>query len=140
MDPSSTPLERPRPICKLLQVQAILKGIVLYPDPLIDQLLPRPSALVPQNLRHVVERQNGQREAICLIPDSELQRRVYVSLLFVTSNVHPLLTWAVVRQSVHEPGIGVEGKDDRSVQACQWYAYPIRDRTPCIPHKKTAVH
>ena len=25
------------------------------------------------------------------------------------------------------------------LQACQWYAYPITDRTPFIPRKKTAV-
>lgn len=86
--------------------------MVLRPDPLLDQPLPRARTPIPQPILHVVNRQNRQREPIRLVPNRQLQRRVDVALLLVPSHMHEVLAGPVVRQAVDEPGVGVEGEDD----------------------------
>ena len=89
--------------------------MVLGLDPLIKELLTSTRSAVTESILHVVNSQDGEREAISLIPNSELQGRVDVALLLVATDVEELLTGAVVGQAVDQPRVGVECKDDGPV-------------------------
>ena len=89
--------------------------MVLGPNPLLKQLLPSASATVAQLVLHVVESQDSEGEAVGLVADGEFERGVDVSLLLVTAHVKQVLAGAVVREAVHEPGVGVESEDDGPV-------------------------
>lgn len=82
---------------------------------LILKILPRARALVPERLAllgDLINRQDRDAEAVGLVADGELERRVDVALLLVAADVHEVLAWATIGQTVDEPGVGVEVEDD----------------------------
>lgn len=111
-------LIRPRPVRPLLGIHASGISEVLPFNLLILQLLPRTRALVAERLaisRDTVNRQDGDAEAIRLVANSELKRRVDVALLLIAAHVHEVLARAAVGQAVDQPGVGMEVEDDRLV-------------------------
>jgi hypothetical protein len=85
--------------------------MILSSDALLHELLPSPSTAVTKLVLHVVDSQDGQREAISLVADGQLERGVDVALLLVAADVQQLLARTVVGQAVHEPGVGVVGEE-----------------------------
>ena len=67
------------------------------------------------SLGHAVDDVDGQVEAVDLVVDRQLQRRVDVALLLVAADVQVVVVRAAVGQPVDQPGIAVEVEDDRLV-------------------------
>jgi hypothetical protein len=89
--------------------------MILSPDTHLEQLLPSTRATVAELVLHVVDSQDSEGEAVSLVADGELERRVDVSLLLVTTDVQQLLARTVVCETVYKPGVGVESEDDGPV-------------------------
>ena len=60
---------------------------------------------------------DGQAEAIRLVLDSQLQRRVDIPLFLVTTNVDVVLAGAAVGKSVNKPRIRMEVEDYRLIRS-----------------------
>ena len=84
--------------------------IILRLDLLIKQLLPRRRTLVTQ-VTHVIKRINRQAIAISTVPDSQLERRVDIALLSVSTDEQVLLALAAICQAVDQPRVRVEVED-----------------------------
>lgn len=96
----------------MLRIQPRLVSIIHAANPLIQQSLPRRRTLVAQSLGQSVNRQHGQTIPITLVANRQLQRSIDIALLLVPSDVHVLLSGAVVGQTVDEPGVRVEVEDN----------------------------
>src|SRR5580692_11894561 len=57
----------------------------------------------------------GQGEAVGLVADGQLQRRIDVAVLLVAAHVDVALARPPVGESVDQPRVSVEGKDHRLV-------------------------
>ena len=75
----------------------------------------RCAALVAQ-ARHPVDDVDHQVEAVHLVQDRELQRRVDVALLLVAAHVQVVVVVEAVGELVDQPRIAVEVEDDRLVE------------------------
>src|SRR5262249_23431509 len=83
-------LERPLPIPNLRRIHAELVGVIFTCDLLVQQGLAsaRPG---DAETRHAVDRVDGQAEAVGLVADGQLQRRIDVALLLVAAHVNVVL-------------------------------------------------
>lgn len=66
-------------------------------------------------MRQTIDSIHRETVSVSLVTDSEFERSVDVTLLLVASNVDVQGTWALVSESVDEPGVRVEVEDDGSV-------------------------
>jgi len=91
-------LERPLPICDVRCIHAELVGVVFTRDLLVEQGLAsaRPG---DAETRHPINRVDSQAEAVGLVSNSELQRRVDVALLLVAAHVNVVLMRPVVGET-----------------------------------------
>lgn len=105
-------LIRPSPVSKLLRINSSLIRIILARNLLLEQLLPRRTALITQHGLQIIDRENSKRITIRLVTDQQLERRVDVALLLVSAHMHQVLTNALVGHAVHEPGVRVEVEHD----------------------------
>src|SRR4029453_14117835 len=103
-------LKWPLPIRDLGTIHAKLAGVFLTLDPLVDQLLASARAGGTET-GHPVNGIDGQSEAVGLIADGELQRRVDVALLFVAAHMDIVLTRPAVGEAMDEPGVSMEVED-----------------------------
>ena len=76
--------------------------------------------------RHPVDSVNCQAEAVCLILDSQLQWRIDVSLLFVTTHVDVALTRPAICEPVDQPWVRMKVEDYRLVRREDGLELPIR--------------
>jgi len=97
MRPSRS-LERPLPICDVQCIHAELVGVVFTRDLLVEQGLAsaRPG---DAETRHPINRVDSKAEAVGLVSNSELQRRVDVALLLVAAHVNVVLMRPVVGET-----------------------------------------
>ena len=65
---------------------------------------------------HAVDHVDGEVEAVDLIEDRELERRVDVALLLVAAHVDVVVVVAAIGELVDERGVAVEVEDDRLVE------------------------
>ena len=106
---------RPSEALKLWRIHASLICCIRAPQPLANQELPHASSFVAKHILEVVDCDDGEREPIGFVPDRKFEGCVNVALLLVASDMHELLAFALVRQTVHEPWVGVEVEDDGPV-------------------------
>ena len=102
----------------------MLVGVGPASDLLVAEFLPgvAPDPLQPGD---AVDGVDGQAEAIGLVVDGQLHRRVDVAFLLVSAHVQRLVL-AGVGQAVNQPGISVEVEDDRLVGSEQRIEIRIR--------------
>src|SRR5208283_5890063 len=103
-------LEWPLPICDVRRILAELPGMIFTGDLLIEQGLAR-ARTGDAEARHAVDRVNGQGEAVGLVTNSQLQRRVDVALFLVAAHVNAVLIRPAVGEPVDQPGVGMEVED-----------------------------
>ena len=108
--------ERPLPVRDVWPIRAKLPGVVFTRDLLVEQRLARARS-ADLVTRHAVDRIDGQAEAVGLIANSELQRRVDVALFFVAAHVDMALMRAVIGQPVDQPRIGMKVENDRPIRS-----------------------
>lgn len=63
-------------------------------------------------VRHPINGVNGETEPVRLVADGELERRVNVALLLVSTDVQVLASGPLVGETVDHPGVAVEVEDD----------------------------
>src|SRR5271165_3453812 len=100
-------LERPLPVRDFRRIHPELPGVVLTCDLLVEQGLASARSGDAET-RHAVDRVNGQREAVGLVTNSQLQRRVDVALFLVAAHVNAVLIRPAVGEPVDQPGVGME--------------------------------
>src|SRR5262249_26326527 len=83
-------LEWPLPICDFWSIQAELIGVVLAVDLLVARVLTNAGSCDLET-GHPVDRVNGQAEAVRLVANGKLQRRVDVALLLVSADMDVVL-------------------------------------------------
>src|SRR5262245_25975546 len=103
-------LKWPLPIRGVGPVDAELVGVLCARDLLVEQCLPN-AGTCDTETGYPVNSIHGQGEAVGLIANGELQRRVDVALLFVAAHVNVVLTGPAVRESMDEPRVGVKVED-----------------------------
>ena len=84
--PASPGLEWPLPVCDLWPIQSESIGVVLACDLLVTQGLSNTGSRDAET-GHPVDGVHGQAEAVRLVANGQLQRRVDVALLLVASHV-----------------------------------------------------
>ena len=92
----------------------MLVGVGPASDLLVAEFLPgvAPDPLQPGD---AVDGVDGQAEAIGLVVDGQLHRRVDVALFLVPAHVHVPVVLSAVGQAVDQPGVAVEVEDDRLI-------------------------
>ena len=95
-------LVRPLPLVDLGVIDAMLVSVVLALDLQIAELLFCVSA-DPLQLRHAVDHVDGQAEAIDLVLDGQIERRVDVSFFLVAAHVQVLVIGPPIGQAVDQP-------------------------------------
>src|SRR5260370_16504361 len=105
-------LEGPLPIRDVQRIHAELPGVVFTCDLLVEQRLAgaRPGNAEP---RHTVDCVDGQAEAVGLVANGQLQRRIDVALLLVAAHVNVVVMRPVLGEPVYLPGVGVDIEDNR---------------------------
>src|SRR5271165_7139853 len=107
-------LERPLPVRDFWRIHPELPGVVLTCDLLVEQGLASARSGDAET-RHAVDRIDGEAEAVGLITNGQLQRRVDVALLLVAAHVNVVLMWPMVSEPVDQPRVGVEIENHRLV-------------------------
>jgi len=105
-------------------VHPVLVGVVACLDLHVAQLLFGMRTRYPQG-GHSVDDIDRQAEAIDLVADGELQRRVDAPHLFVTAHVQILVIRAPVGEAMNEPRIAVKVEDDGLVHGEQAVKIPV---------------
>src|SRR5262245_31607482 len=116
----------PGPLIGFRLVDTVLVGVALAVDLHVAQLLLDVRARDPQ-ARDAIDDVDGETEAVDLVANGEIERRVDVALLFVAAHVQVLVIGAPVGQSMDQPGIAVEVEDDRLVCGEQAVEVPVRE-------------
>src|SRR5688572_468582 len=98
---------RPFPLIDLGLIDAVLVGVVLALDLHITQYLLGVGAGSLQG-GYAVDDVDGDAEAVDLILDGQIERRVDVALFFVAAHVQVVVIGAPVGQAMNEPGIAME--------------------------------
>ena len=107
-------LQRPLPFPVLLGINAVLVGIIDRVDDLpLQPIHCMRSPLL--EVRHAVDYVDGEVEAVYLVQDRQLQRRIDVALLLVATHMEVVVIRAPISQLVDQRRIGVEVEDDRLV-------------------------
>jgi hypothetical protein len=101
----------PRPLIDLGLVHPILVRIIHTVDLHVAQHLFGVGAGDLQG-RHAINHIDSQTEPIDLILNSQIQRRVDVSLFLVTAHVEILVIGTSIGQTMDQPGIAVKVEDD----------------------------
>ena len=104
----------PGPAIDLRLVDAIFVGVGLAFELHHAQLFFCVSAGCTQG-GHAIDCVHSDGEAINLVPDSQVERRVDVAFFFVAADMQILMVGAAVREPVDEPRITVKIEDDRFV-------------------------
>jgi len=89
-------------------------SVVTARDLLVEKALLRVPADFLQS-GHSVDDIHGQAEAIDVVIDRQLQRRVDIAFFLVAANMHVVVIVATVRQTMNQPGLLVDVEDDRLV-------------------------
>ena len=105
---------RPLPLIDLGFVDAVLVGVTLAFDLHVAQLLLGMSAGHVQR-RHAVDHVHRQAEAVDLILDGQVKRRVDVALLLVAAHMQVPVVRAPVSKAMDQPRIAVEVENDRLI-------------------------
>src|SRR5260370_17615870 len=100
-------LEGPLPIRDVQRIHAELPGVVFTCDLLVEQRLAgaRPGNAEP---RHTVDCVDGQAEAVGLVANGQLQRRIVVALLLVASPVILVLMRPVGGEPWYPPPVAAQ--------------------------------
>jgi len=85
-------------------------------DPLVGQFIAE-ATRAQAHAGDAVDGVYGQGEAVGLVADGQLQRRVDVAVLLVAAHVDVVLARPPVGESVDQPRVSVEGKDHRPVRS-----------------------
>src|SRR5215510_10766068 len=109
-DCAHSKLKWPLPIRGVGPVDAELVGVLCARDLLVEQCFAN-AGTCDTETGYPVNSIHGQGEAVGLIADGELQRRVDVALLLVAAHVNVVLTGPAVRESMDEPRVGVKVED-----------------------------
>src|SRR5262249_31991971 len=104
----------PGPLIDLGLVHTELVGVVLAVDLHVAQLLLDVGAAYLKT-RHPIDDVDGDAEAVDLVLDGQIERRVDVALLFVAAHVHVSVIGTAVGQPMDQPRIAVGVEDDRLV-------------------------
>jgi len=97
-------LEWPLPICDFWSIQAELIGVVLAVDLLVARVLTNAGSCDLET-GHPVDRVNGQAEAVRLVANGKLQRRVDVALLLVSADMDVVLVGPAISEPMDQPWI-----------------------------------
>src|SRR5882757_1069662 len=97
----------PFPISKLGRVYPELISMLFTRDPLVDESLAHVGA-GDMETRHPVDGIDSQTEAIGLITNGKLQRRVDVTLLLVAAHVNIVLARPTVGEAMDQPRVTVK--------------------------------
>ena len=111
---SSSLLIRPLPTADLGAVDSVLVSMVLARKLAITEFLFSMRSN-PLQFSHAVNGVDGEAEAVRLIVNCQLHGSVNVSLLFVTANMQVPVILAAVSETVNQPGVAMEVKNDRLV-------------------------
>ena len=84
-------------------------------DPLVDQFIAE-ATRAGAHAGDAVDGIDGQGEAVGLVADGQLQRRIDVAVLLVAAHVDVVLARPPVGESVDQPRVSVEGEDHRPVR------------------------
>ena len=68
-----------------------------------------------RSLRHAVDHVAGQVEAVEVVQHRHVERRGGGAFLLVAADVQVVVVGAAIGQAVDQPGVAVEGEDDRLV-------------------------
>src|SRR5262245_28800766 len=117
---------RPLPLFDLGLIDAMLVGVVLAVDLPVAQLLLGVGPGHPQG-GHAVDDVHGQAEAVNLVLDSQIKRRVDVPLFLVAAYVDVRMIGAPVGQAMDQRRIAVEIEDDRLINGEQTVEVPVRE-------------
>src|SRR4029450_12247635 len=125
-DPCESRFLSPPPTGDLGHIVAVSGDELLMLDELVaDRLLgvsgPR------SELRHAVDHVAYQVEAIEIIQHAHVERRRGGALFLVATHMDVIVTGAPVGQSVNQPRVAMEGKDDRLVGGEQRVEIVIRE-------------
>src|SRR5215471_17422064 len=113
-----TELVRPHPRRSGWFIDAVLVRVIAALDLLIQEALLSVPADSLQT-RHAVDNVHRQAEAVDVVVDGELKRRVDVASFFVSPHVHIVVVMAAVCQPVNQPWIAVEVEDHGLVESEQ---------------------
>src|ERR1700758_2583087 len=97
-------LERPLPIADFRRIHAELPGVMLTCDLLVEQGLASARSGDVET-RYAVDRVDGEAEAVGLITNGQLQRRVDVALLLIAAHVNVVLMRPMVSEPVDQPRV-----------------------------------
>src|SRR4029450_603472 len=109
------PRSWPRPLIALRLVNSVLVGIALAVDLHVAQLLLDMRAGDPQ-ARYPIDDVDRETEAVDLVTNGQIERRVDVALLLVAAHVQVLVIGAPVGQPMDQPRISVEVEDNGLVR------------------------
>src|SRR5215472_1501577 len=98
---------RPPPAGDIRSVCTVLERIVLAGDLLVAKLFQRGAADSLQ-FWYILNRIHGQREAINLVLDRQLQGGIDVAFFLITVNVQVRMVGTTVRQAMDEPRVPME--------------------------------
>src|SRR5271166_6376378 len=103
------PLERPVPVRDVRPIYAEPISMLFARDPLVGQFIAE-AGRADAHAGDAVDGVDGQAEAVGLVADGQLQRRVDIALLLVAAHVDVVLTRPAVSEAVDQPGVSVEVK------------------------------
>src|SRR5271155_5854709 len=106
----------PLPGCDVGPVYAEPISMLFACDPLIDQFIAE-AARARAHAGDAVDSVYGEGEAVGLVADGQLERRVDVALFLVAAHVDVVLARPPVGKSVDQAGGSVEGKDHRLLRS-----------------------
>src|SRR5437870_4990809 len=92
----------PLPICNVGSIHTEPIGVLLTCDALVNQLFPHAGTRDAETW-HSVDGVDGNTEAIGLIADGELQRRVDVALFLVAAHVDVALAGSAIGEPMNKP-------------------------------------
>jgi signal transduction histidine kinase len=106
----------PFPSCDVGPVYPEPISILFARDPLVGQFTPE-ATRARTHAGDAVAGVHGQGEAVGLVADGQLERRVDVALFLVAAHVDVVLARPPVGESVDQPGISVEGAARNNARA-----------------------
>src|SRR5580698_10573995 len=104
----------PLPVANFRHVFTVFIDVLLVLDQLVHELLLQVDPLVA-DLRHAVDGVDDQMEAVQIVQHRHVEGRSDGAFLLVPTDVNIMVICAAVGQPVDQPGIGMEGEDDRFI-------------------------
>src|SRR5947208_6070462 len=116
---------RPLPVADLWQIIPVLDDVLLmFNEFIADRLLHISSDVC--KFRDAVDDISYQVEAVQIVPDDHVERSRRCALFFVPSNVKIRMVSSPISETMNEPRIAVERKDDRFVEREERIEFLIR--------------